>query len=197
MKSEESQSTAKVSGLLCTNQSEVNCEVNRKNNAEENQKFYAEEDNDQNTDIAKVLSEETISSPFNSGGTISLNHSSIITSSLQSGGTSLISPLINPTSTTGGTTSAASSADHPYIHRFHFCMPLLLPRTGIGVQDSSPPPTASFCSAGVYAFASSASSTNVADNPDNRDPGFDTSGTTPDNPRKPAPDLWAYVASRG
>ncbi len=101
--------------------------------AEKNQKFYAEEDNDQNTDIAKVLSEETISSPFNSGGTISLNQSSIITFSLQSGGTTLISlhnsstlsvetstplstsslfstpSLIIPTSTTGGTTSAASS----------------------------------------------------------------------------------------
>jgi hypothetical protein len=165
--------------------------------AEQNQKFYAEEDNDQNTYIAQVLSEETISPPSNCGGTTSLIPLPFISSSLESGGTSLISPLINPTSTPGGTSTAASSADNPYIHRFHFCMPLLLPRTGIGVPVSSPPPTASTSSTGVYALASQASSKNVADTPDNPDLGFDTSGTTPDNPRKPAPDLWAYVASRG
>jgi hypothetical protein len=170
-------------------------EINTEKNAEENQKINAEEQHAQYADTAQVLSEEQLS--FTSGGTTSLDQSSTITSSLSSGGTPLISPLINPTSTTGGTTSAASSADNPSVHRFHFCMPLLLPRTGIGVPVSSPPPTASTSSTGVYALASQASSRNVADNPDNPDLGFDTSGTTPDNPRKPAPDLWAYVASRG
>jgi hypothetical protein len=196
-------------------------EVNNKKNAEENQKMIAEEENANIADTAQVLSEETNSSPFPSGGTTSLDRSSTITSSLSSGGTSLISPqdsstlsvetspplpipsllptpsLIIPTSTTGGTSSAASSADNPYLLCFLSCMPLLPPRTGIGVPDSSPPPTASLGSTGVYAFASQASSKNVADNPDNPDLGFDTSGTTPDNPRKPAPDIWAYVASRG
>jgi hypothetical protein len=170
-------------------------EINTEKNAEENQNINAEEQHAQYADTAQVLSEEQLS--FTSGGTTSLDQSSTITSSLSSGGTPLISPLINPTSTTGGTTSAASSADNPYIPRFHFCMPLLPPRTGIGVPVSSPPPTASTSSTGVYALASQASSKNVADNPDNPDLGFDTSGTTPDNPRKPAPDLWAYVASRG
>jgi hypothetical protein len=190
-------------------------------NAQEDQKFYAAEDNDQNTEIAQVLFEDQITMPFNCGETTSLITLPFISSSLESGGTSLISSpiftslslgpsiqlptpslhstpsFINLTSTTGGTASAASSADNPCFPRFPFCMPLLPPRTGIGVPASSPPPTASSGSTGVYAFASQASPKNVADNPDNPDLGFDTSGTTPDNPRKPAPDLWAYVASRG
>jgi hypothetical protein len=196
-------------------------EVDTEKNAEENQKMIAEEENATIADTAQVLSEETNSSPFTSGGTTSLDRPSTITSSPSSGGTSLISPqdsstlsvetspplppsslaptppLINSTSTTGEQTSAASSADNPYLLCFLSCMPLLPPRTGIGVQVASPPPTASLGATGVYAFVSPASSKNVADNPDNPDLGFDTSGTTPDNPRKPAPDIWAYVASRG
>jgi hypothetical protein len=66
--------------------SEINC----KKNAEENHKLHAEEDHDQNTDIAEVLSEKLISSFFNSGGTISLDHSSITTYSLESEGAILL-----------------------------------------------------------------------------------------------------------
>lgn len=221
MKSVESQSTANEGGLLCTNHYEVNREVNPNNIAEENQKFYAEEEIVQNAEIAQVISEEPKSLSFNNEGTPSLIGLPFISSSLESGGTSSISSqvltalhlgastslptpsldstpsLIHPTSSSGGTSAIASSADNPSIHCFPVCMPLLPPRTGIGVQVPSPPPTASFCSTGVYAIASSASPANVADNPDNPDLGFDPSGTVPDNPRKPASDLWAYVASRG
>ncbi len=161
--------------------------INTEKNADKNQKFNSEEKHAGNTDTAQVLSEETISSPF---------QSSTIPSSLSFGGTSLISPQVSsPLSVESSTPLPPSSlASTP---RFHSCVPLPHPRKGIGVQDSSPLPTASFCLTGVYAFASQASSKNVADNPDNPDLGFDTSGTTPDNPRKPAPDIWAYVASRG
>ena len=143
--------------------------------------------------------------------TTSLDMPSITTSSLQSGGTPLISPQFvepspptpsladstpsfrNPPSTSGGT--SADAADNPSISCFHVL--LLPPRTGIGVQDTSPPPTASISSTADYAAESTASSENIANNPDNPDAGFDSSVPVPDNPRKPAPDLWAYVASRG
>ena len=221
LKSVESQSTTKESGLLCTNHCEVSREVNRNNNTEENQKFYAEQEIAQNAEIAQVISEEPQTSSFTSEETPSLIRLPFISSSLESGGTSIISSpvltalylgtttslptpsldstpsLINPTPPTGGTSAGASSADNPNIYSLPVCMPLLPPRTGIGVQDSSPPPTASICSTGVYAITFSASSANVADNPDNPDLEFDRSGIVPDNPRKPALDLWAYIASRG
>mmetsp|Transcript_42082 Transcript_42082/g.87939 ORF Transcript_42082/g.87939 Transcript_42082/m.87939 type:complete len:349 (-) Transcript_42082:218-1264(-) len=221
MSSVESQSTANKGGLLCTNHGEVTREVNRKINAEENQKFYAEEEIAQDAKIAQVISEDQKSSSLNYEGTPSLIGLPFISSSLESGGTSLVSSqvltalflgtstslptppfdptplLIHPTSTSGGTSAGAPSADNPSIFCFPVYMPLLPPRTGIGVQDPSPPPTASFCSTGVYAIALSASPANVADNPDNPDLAFDPSGTVPDNPCKPASDLWAYVASRG
>ena len=75
-----------MSRLLCTNQSEVNCEVNRNNHAEENQTFYAEEEIARNAEIAKVLSEEPNSSSFNYGVILSLLGLPFITSSLKSGG---------------------------------------------------------------------------------------------------------------
>ena len=217
-------------------------QVNYKKNAEENPKLNATAENNNNTNLAQVLSQESIPSFSDSGGTTSLDIPSIITpdqirakkiatgkkllqafrmtrkttsldmpsittSSLQSGGTPLISPQFvepspptpsladstpsfrNPPSTSGGT--SADAADNPSISCFH--MPLLPPRTGIGVQDTSPPPTASI----IPTAESTASSENIANNPDNPDAGFDSSVPVPDNPRKPAPDLWAYVASRG
>jgi hypothetical protein len=61
---------------------------------------------------------------------------------------------------------------------------LLLPQcTGIALQYTSPPATASFSSAGVYAATSSASPTssvNIANNPDNPDAGFESSVPVPD-----------------
>ena len=188
------------------------------NKTEESQKPEAEEDFTKNAQLAQVPSENTL--PLSMVDTTSIMPS-FNTSSLESGGTSIISlpvftalylgtmtssptpsldstpSLINPTPPTGGTSAGASSADNPNIYSLPVCMPLLPPRTGIGVQDSSPPPTASICSTGVYAIAFSASPTNVADNPDNPDLGFDRSGIVPDNTRKPALDLWAYDALRG
>jgi hypothetical protein len=102
----------------------------------------------------------------------------------------------NPTQ--GTSADAADNLDNPILSSSHVL--LLPPRTGIGVQDTSPPPTASFSTAGDYATASSvssASSENIANNPDNPYAGFDASVPVPDNPRKPASDHWAYVASRG
>jgi hypothetical protein len=191
-------------------------------------------ENDQNADIAQVVSQELLSSSSNSGGKTPLDTSSIISSSIQSGGTSpldkssipnsggicIISPQVstiisnasssadNPNKGTtadaaenpnkGTSTDAADNQDNPLISSSHV---LLLPtRTGIEVQDTSPPPTASFSSAGDYAATSSAlyaSSKNAANKPDNPYAGFDSSVPVPDNPRKPASDLWAYVASRG
>ena len=218
-------------------------QVNYKKNAEENPKLNATAENNNNTNLAHVSSQESIPSFSESGGTTSLDIPSIITpdqirakkiatgkkllqafrttrkttsldmpsittSSLTSGGTSpLISPqsvepspptpsladstpsFRNPPSTSGGT--SADAADNPSISCFHVL--LLPPRTGIGVQDTSPPPTASI----IPTAESTASSENIANNPDNPDAGFDSSVPVPDNPRKPAPDLWAYVASRG
>ena len=224
-------------------------QVNYNKNAEETPKLNATAENTNNTNLAQALSQESIPSFSESGGTTSLDIPSIITpdqirakkiatgkkllqafrmtrkttsldmpsittSSLQSGGTPLISPqsvepspptpsladstpsFRNPPSTSGGT--LADAADNPSISCFHVL--LLPPRTGIGVQDTSPPPTANFSSADANATASSAStasSENIANNPDNPDVGFDSSVPVPDNPRKPVPDLWAYVASRG
>ena len=290
-----SQLTAINGGLLCTThrESEVSRqtvsqmgaaraffrvirEIKDQQTIEENQKSKAEEDKIKNADIARVLSEKPNSSPFNYGGTTYLVGLSLISSSLESGGTSFIStqvltalylgsstslptsipistpPLLNPTSTSGGTSTGASSADNPSIFCFPSIMPLLPPRTGIGVQVSSPPPTASYGSTGVYAFTSStspenisdnpdnpsifrflsimpmlpprtgigvlvssppptassgstgvnaftssASPENIADNPDNPDLGFDHSGDVPDNPRKSASTFWTYISSRG
>ncbi len=94
MKSVESQSTAKEGGLLCTNHYEVNREVNRKNDAEENQKFYAEEEIAENAEIAQVISEEPKLSSFNNEGTPSLIGLPFVSSSLESGGTSLVSSQV-------------------------------------------------------------------------------------------------------
>ena len=224
-------------------------QVNYNKNAEETPKLNATAENTNNTNLAQALSQESIPSFSESGGTTSLDIPSIITpdqirakkiatgkkllqafrmtrkttsldmpsittSSLQSGGTPLVSPQFvepspptpsladstpsfrNPPSTSGGT--SADAADNPSISCFHVL--LLPPRTGIGVQDTSPPPTANISLTADYAAASSestASSENIANNPDNPDAGFDSSVPVPDNPRKPAPDLWAYVASRG
>ena len=229
----ESQLTANDGGLLCTTHCEViedirqevtemvpvrSVEVNSPIIIEENQKSSAVIEN---AEDAQALSEKPNSSPFNYGGTTYLVGLSLISSSLDSGGTSFIStqvfttlylgpstplptsilistpPQLNPTSTSGGTSTGASSADNPSIFCFPSIMPLLPPRTGIGVQDSPPPPTASFCSTDVYAFTSSASPENIADNPDNPDLGFDHSGDVPDNPRKSASTFWTTVASRG
>ncbi len=63
-----------------------------KTNAQEDQKFYAAEDNNQNTDIAQVLFEDQITMPFNCVGTTSLI--TLPSSSLESGGTSFISSPI-------------------------------------------------------------------------------------------------------
>ncbi len=51
--------------------------------------------------------------------------------------------------------------------------------------------------AGDSDAASFALSENNANNPNNPYAGFDSSVPVPDNQRKPASDLWAYVASRG
>jgi len=196
-------------------------EVNHINIIEENPNQNATEDYINIEQHAQVLFTVPDPSSFTDGGTTSLISSSSL-SPPKSGGTSTILPQasiaqqvgepppIPPspldttpryrTSKSGGTATGASTADNPdtvsiFEHRLR--MQILHPRTGIGVQVSSPPPTASFCSTGVYAIASSASPANVADNPDNPDLAFDPSGTVPDNPCKPASDLWAYVASRG
>jgi hypothetical protein len=229
----ESQLTANDGGLLCTTHCEViedirqevtemvpvrSVEVNSPINIEENQKSCAVIEN---AEDAQALSEKQESSPSISGGTTSIDISSSITSSLDSGGTSFISsqvlpalylgsstplptsilistpPQLDPTPASGGTSTGASSADNPSIFSVASIMPLLPPRTGIGVQVSSPPPTASSCSTGVYAFTSSASPENIADNPDNPDLGFDHSGDVPDNPRKSASTFWTFIASRG
>jgi hypothetical protein len=194
--------------------------VKNQKNAEETPKLPTEE-NDQNADIAQVTSQELLSPSPSSGGT-TLDTSSNIPSSLQSGGTSplnkpsipnsggicTISPQVSTTisdasssadnPTKGTSADTADNPDDPILSSSHVL--LLPPRTGIGVQDTSPPPTASFSTAGDYATASSASSAsskNIANNPDNPYAGFDSSVPVPDNPRKPASDHWAYVASRG
>ena len=232
-----SQLTAKNGGLLCTTHSEVYRqevtkkvtvrsfvevirEVKYQINTEENQTSYAEEDKIQNAEIAQVLSEKPESLPFNYWGTTSLISLSFISSSLESGGTSLIStpvltalflgtstplptsfldstpPPIHPTSTSGGTSTGATSTENSSILCSPSCMQLLPPLTGIGVHVS-PPPTASSCSTGVYSFTSSASSENVADNPDNPDLGFVPSGNVHDITRKSASTFWTFIASRG
>jgi hypothetical protein len=199
---------------------EERSDVKNQKDAEETPKLPTEE-NDQNADIAQVTSQELLSPSPSSGGT-TLDTSSNIPSSLQSGGTSpldkpsipnsggicTISPQVSTTisdasssadnPTKGPSADTADNPDNPILSSSHVL--LLPPRTGIGVPDTSPPPTASFSTAGDYATASSASSAsseNIANNPDNPYAGFDSSVPVPDNPRKPASDHWAYVASRG
>ena len=101
-----SQLTANDGGLLCTTHCEViedirqvvtemvpvrSVEVNSPINIEENQKSCAVIEN---AEDAQALSEKQESSPSISGGTTSIDISSSITSSLDSGGTSFISSQV-------------------------------------------------------------------------------------------------------
>ena len=143
---------------------EIICDVTYPFETEKDPKFTAEIVIA--ADVAQDLSAIPETSTIVSGGTSMLIISSLDSSILETGGASLIStqelpassdgaspklsttlldstpPFLNPTSTSGGTSTGASSADTLSILCFSDNMPLLPPRTGIGVQDQAPPPTA-------------------------------------------------------
>ena len=140
------------------------CEVHYPCEVEENPKFNAEIVFATNAaSIAQDLPDIPETSTIVSGGTSPIIIPSIDSSLLESGGAYLIStqellapsdgtsttlsiqmldsmpPFFDPTSTSGGTSAGAPSADYQSIICFPDNMPLLPPRTVIGVQDTVPP----------------------------------------------------------